>query len=135
MTLDWSATYVGTLYRDEDLGADGCHCWGLLRLVFRQEKGVELPGYAGVSPDDVSDIDAIVQEEIAAMHWQRVERPQAFDAALFRRGRHDSHIGIMIDRRHMLHSDREAGAAIVERIDTGRWASSLVGFYRHKDLI
>lgn len=135
MTLDWSAAYVGTVYRDKDLGAAGCHCWGLLRLAFRQEKGIELPGYEGVSPDDVSDIDAIVRDEIVAGHWRRVEQPQAFDAALFRRGRHDSHIGIMIDRRHMLHSDREAGAAIVERIDTGRWASSLVGFYRHKDLI
>lgn len=131
----WSAAYVGTVYLDKDLGAAGCHCWGLLRLVYRQEKGILLPDYEGVSPDDVRDIDALVHDEIDAGHWHRVERPQEFDAALFRRGRHDSHIGIMIDHRHMLHSDREAGAAIVERIDTGRWATSIVGFYRHKDLI
>lgn len=135
MTLHWSAGYVGTVYLDKDLGAAGCHCWGLLRLVYRQEKGIELPGHEDVSPDDARDIDEIVHGEISAGRWQRMDRPQEFDGALFRRGRHDSHMGIMIDRRYMLHSDREAGAAIVERIDTGRWASSFVGFYRHKDLI
>jgi cell wall-associated NlpC family hydrolase len=133
--LNWSAGYVGTVYSDKDNGAAGCHCWGLLRLVFRQEKGIELPDFETVSPDDVDEIAALIHGAVDLGLWRRVDRPQAFDGALFRRGRHDSHVGVMIDRRHMLHSDREAGAAIVERIDAGRWASSFVGFYRHKDLI
>lgn len=133
--MHWSAAYVGTLYLDEDKGADGCHCYGLLRLVYSKEKGIELPAFAEVSPDAVRKIADLTHDAIDLGIWRRVQQQGEFDAALFRRGRHDSHIGIMIDRRHMLHSDREAGAAVVERIDSGRWASSLVGFYRHRDNI
>lgn len=133
--MHWSAAYVGTPYADEDRGAAGCHCWGLLRLVFAGERGIILPSYTTTGPDDMADIAGLAHGEIAAGQWAGVERPQEFDAALFRRGRHDSHIGVMIDTRHMLHSDRQSGAAIVERIDTGRWASAFAGYYRHRDLI
>lgn len=133
--LNWSAGYVGTVYSDKDNGAAGCHCWGLFRLVFRLEKGIALPAYDDVSPEDVRDIARLVHGALDAGDWFPVERAGEFDGALFRRGPFDSHMGVMIDRRHMLHSDREAGAAIVERIDTGRWTSAFVGFYRHKDLI
>lgn len=132
--LHWSASYVGTPYADDDRGAAGCHCWGLLRLVFAQERGIALPSYQATSPDDLADIAGLARGEIAAGQWVRVAPARTFDAALFRRGRYDSHIGVMIDARHMLHSDRQAGAAIVERIDTGRWASAFAGFYRHRDL-
>lgn len=135
MTLNWSAGYVGTVYSDTDNGAAGCHCWGLFRLVFRQEKGIDLPSYNDVSPEDARDIARLVHGALDNGEWLPVDRAREFDGALFRRGPFDSHMGVMIDRRHMLHSDREAGAAIVERIDTGRWASAFVGFYRHKDLI
>lgn len=135
MGMHWSAVYVGTPYADGDHGAAGCHCWGLLRLVFARERGIALPNYTTTGPDDLAVIAGLARGEIAAGQWVRVERACEYDAALFRRGRYDSHIGVMIDARHMLHSDRQSGAAIVERIDTGRWASAFAGFYRHRDLI
>lgn len=133
--MHWSASYVGTPYLEEDRGKEGCHCYGLLRLVFHMEKCIALPAFPDVSPDDLRKIADLAHDAVKQGVWRRVDRQREFDAALFRRGRHDSHVGLMIDQRHMLHSDREAGAAIVERIDTGRWASSLLGFYRHQDII
>ncbi|KQS84117.1 MULTISPECIES: C40 family peptidase [unclassified Rhizobium] len=135
MTLDWSARYVGTPYLDHGRGADGCDCWGLVRLVLATERGIVLPSYDEVSPEELAEIAALVRDEVAAGTWSLRDRATALDVAVFRRGRYDSHVGVMVDQRRMLHSDKYAGGARVERIDSGRWASQFVGFYRHRDLI
>lgn len=135
MTLHWSAGYVGTPYVDHGRGADGCDCWGLVRLVLQQERQIDLPSYMEISPAEVREIASAIDGEVAAGAWQTVARPAAFDVAVFRRGRFDSHVGIMIDNRHMLHSDKQAGRACIERVDAGRWTSQFAGYYRHRDLI
>lgn len=135
MTLHWSASYVGTPYVDHGRAADGCDCWGLVRLVYAREKHILLPSYVEVSPEELAEINTIVRKEIDTGIWFKVDDPREFAVAVFRRGRHDSHVGVMVNERQMLHSDKYAGGARVERVDTGRWASQFVGYYRHRDLI
>ncbi|MCV9960379.1 C40 family peptidase [Pararhizobium sp. BT-229] len=135
MMLHWSAAYVGTPYVDRGREAGGCDCWGLVRLALAQEKRIVLPSYDEVSPEELAEIAALVRAEVEAGIWISVDDPHDFDVAVFRRGRFDSHVGIMVDGRRMLHSDKYAGGARVERVDTGRWTSQFVGTYRHRDLI
>lgn len=135
MTLHWSAAYVGTPYLDFGRTAAGCDCWGIVRLALFVMKGIVLPSYDDISPEELAEIDQIVHREVGSGVWVKVDARQEFDVAVFRRGRHDSHVGIMVDDRRMLHSDKHSGGARVERIDNGRWASQLVGYYRHRDLI
>lgn len=135
MKLHWSAGYVGIPYVDHGRAHDGCDCWGLIRLVLWQEKAIELPSYNDVSPAELAEIATVVRAEVESGTWLNVAEPSEFDAAVFRRGRYDSHVGIMVDGRRMLHSDKYAGGARVERVDTGRWTSQCSGYYRHRDLI
>ena len=132
--MHWSAAYVGVPYVEHGRTIDSCDCWGLLTLVFGREKGIALPSYSEVSPKEMAEIERLARGEIDDGTWVEVERGRAFDAALFRQGRFDSHIGIMIDGRQMLHSDRRSGTARIDRIDAGHWRDQFAGFYRHKDL-
>lgn len=133
--MHWSAAYVGTPYVDHGRSLKGCDCWGLVCEIYRAELDTALPSYSDVSPLDRKEIALRVRAETESGLWRRVEKPQEYDVAVYRRGPHDSHVGIMIDARQMLHSEKQAGGAHVERIDRGRWTPQLVGFFRHRSLI
>ena len=53
--------YVGLRYlaggRDVDGEVSGVDCWGLVRLVYEREFGINLPGHDGVNRDTTSDED------------------------------------------------------------------------------
>lgn len=132
MSHHWSAAYVGIPYVAHGRTAGGCDCWGLVRLVLEAERKIALPSYDEVSPQELAEIARLARGAVDAGIWIEVDAAAQFDAALFRRGRCDSHVGVMVDATRMLHSDRAASR--VERIDTGRWRDTFAGFYRHKDL-
>lgn len=137
MTLHWSAAFVGIPHVESSGGSHrtGLHCYGLARLVWRARAGIRVPSYANVSAAERAEIDRLVHGEIDASQWVAVSEARELDAVLFRNGEFDSHIGVMIDAIRMLHSDRQAGASRIERVDVNRWHDRFVGFYRHRRLL
>jgi hypothetical protein len=105
--------------------------WGLVVLVYRECLGVELPQYLGYgSVDEHAEIAALIAGAEASPLWRPVPGvPAPFDVAVFRRGRWDSHLGLIVQPGLMLHMEGEDCAKLV-RIDTGRWASRLRGVFR-----
>jgi cell wall-associated NlpC family hydrolase len=136
----WTHAYVGTPYRDLGRGFDGVDCWGLVRLVYRHELHIELPGYDGayVSGDEQAEIAAIVAGAAASDAWTGVdifsEPSRPFDVAVFRRGRLDCHVGVVIGGGLMLHVARD-DCVKVESYRQGQWRHRLAGVYRHRDMV
>lgn len=128
---DWNK-YVGLPHLPHGRDWDGVDCWGLVRLVFREERGVRLPSYVGRCPalDESRDLASLITSERDAGPWEKVEHPQPFDVLLFRVGAYETHVGVAVDAHHMLHSFGGAGAVIV-RVDSARWKTRLVGVYRY----
>jgi len=128
----WSARYLGIPYRPLGRDADGADCWGLLRLVHAAELGIELPAHDGsyASDHDAAGIAALIEGAPDWADWREVEAPEPFDAALFRRGPHRSHVGIVVRPGMMLHM-AETGARI-EDYRLPRWSGRLTGSYRHR---
>ncbi|MDP3340486.1 C40 family peptidase [Frigidibacter sp.] len=127
----WSGKYLGVPHRDLGRDRTGADCWGLLRLVYAAELGVELPSYAGAyhSAAEAAEIAALIDGAEDWTEWQPVTAEQPFDAALFRRGSHRSHVGIIVRPGLMLHM-AETGARI-EDYRLPRWSGRLTGLYRH----
>lgn len=127
----WSARYLGLPHRDLGRDITGADCWGLLRLVYAAELGVDLPCYAGAyhSAAEAAEIAALIDGAKGWADWQPVSAEQPFDAALFRRGAHRSHVGVIVRPGLMLHM-AETGARI-EDYRRPRWSGRLTGLYRH----
>ncbi|MDI6026711.1 NlpC/P60 family protein [Corticibacterium sp. UT-5YL-CI-8] len=129
----WSAALVGLPYVPRGRTLEGFDCWGCVRLALASA-GVSVPAYDGVDPEDTATKSRLFQQGAGTDAWRRVSAPAEFDVALFRMGRHDSHVGIVVSPTQMLHADRRAGQSVVESFDSVKWANRLVGFYRHMDI-
>ncbi len=133
MTMHWSATYVGIPWRDRGRDRQGCDCWGLARLVYVDHLRIALPSYAEAYPstEEMREIDGLIRGALLAGPWIEVDRPAEFDLVLFRRGRFDSHVGIVAGRETMLHMVW-LDAAKAERWSGPIWQRRMRGFFRHE---
>lgn len=124
----WSDRYLGIPWSREDQGASGTHCWGLVRLVYAEVLDIELDDF-GAARTRVENA-AIVADRRRRWPWREVAQPLAFDVVVFRRGRIDDHIGVMVGPRLMLHVDI-GGEAIVDDVHAPEWRCRLSAFHRH----
>lgn len=135
--MHWSADYVGIPQRDHGRTRAGCDCWGVVRLIYAERLGIHLPSYAEgyASTEERAEIEALIIGAAAAGPWKPIPSRAAheFDLALFRRGRFDSHIGIVVAPGRMLHM-MGGDAAKIEAFASPAWERRLRGIWRHESL-
>jgi cell wall-associated NlpC family hydrolase len=116
----WPSRYVGRPFDDHD-GAQGAHCWGLVRRVFEAERGILLPAYGAISASDMVAMAREVRDAIAHGPWMMVPAGQEteFDVALFNgwvtypdgdERYEPNHVGIFALARNVLHVERATAA-------------------------
>ena len=127
------SNYVGIPFVDKGREASGLDCWGLVRLWYRQERCIDLPCYADIYTDtqDERPISDEIKRAIDA-EWIKIESKHARegDVIILRMRGVPMHVGIVTKRGYMLHCEEGVGVAL-ERYDSARWASRVVGFVRY----
>lgn len=103
--MKWWTEYIGIPFRDHGRDRDGCDCWGLVRMVYADHFGLELPSYAGAYRDiaDGDGLSRAVEQILPA--WRSAE-PEEFAVALIRFHGGRLHVGVMADIGRMLHVER-----------------------------
>lgn len=133
--MDLSA-YIGLPFEDCGRDRNGLDCWGLVRLVLREQWGIEVPSWHTdyADPDERAAISTLIEARKDGA-WLPVApgQTQAGDVVLLRWGRHVCHVGILVEPRVMLHIQRGFDAAL-ERLDSPVWVHKVHSFWRHKDL-
>ena len=125
----WSTDYLGLPYAPRGRSRAGVDCWGVVWLVLPAH-GRPVPSYEGEysSSEERQEISGLIDG--AKRLWQRVDQAKEFDLVTFRRGRHESHIGVVVRPGMMLHITQDKPSCI-ERYDAGYWANRLTGIWRH----
>src|SRR5260370_22375176 len=140
--MHWAARYVGIPFADEGHDFSGCHCWGLVHLILKNEAGIQTPTYAEISGLDLIRATRAFRAAISADAWRKVEAPlRIFDCLLIsatvkvdRRGiRVDGHVGILIAPDRVLHVEQATHAVHVELTHVSV-RHRILNFYRHRDL-
>lgn len=129
--MSWSATYVGLPYLDHGRDRRGVDCWGLARLVYRDELGIDLPSYTGLyaSAEELSEVHAALADDQARSPWRKVDEAEPFDLFELRCGAFHTHVGVAVNASLMLHV-HAGGSVCIERL-APRWSSRIAGIYRH----
>lgn len=121
--------YLGIPYVPHGHTHAGVDCWGLVRLVYAERYGIELPTPERYDPLDGAAVAGLVAGPMRD-EWRLTEAPQVGDVVLLRVMGYPSHIGLLCAPGAMLHA-REGHAVCVERLDTGAWKHRLVAYYTH----
>ncbi|MCK5020951.1 MAG: C40 family peptidase [Candidatus Peribacteraceae bacterium] len=124
--------YIGIPYQvrgrniDHDNGLD---CWGLVRLWYRDNFGVDLDSYIAEyqTLKERELIASIVERE--SVDWIQVIVPVCGDIVLWQVGQHWMHIGVMVREDSFLHVLGKAGSTM-EKITSLRWKTRPRKFFR-----
>jgi cell wall-associated NlpC family hydrolase len=131
--MSWVNTYIGIPFVDLGRTAQGFDCWGAARLVYKQELNISLPSYVDgyACADERNEIAGLISDAQSTGPWRkRTGSAHPFDLLVFRRGKYQSHIGVAVDARLMLHVVAEDQAK-VERFNQPRWQSRLIGAFQY----
>ena len=131
----WAARYIGLPFLEHGRDLYGLDCWGLVRLVLKDEFHINVPSYVEnySSTTAVEEIGDLVPH--VAQNWQHISLGQERlgDVLVMRMCGQPMHVGLILGRDRMLHIEQGINSAI-EPYLSARWEKRLTGIYRHKDL-
>lgn len=127
----WSNKYLNIPFKPEGREIDGLDCWGLARLVYREEFGIELPSFAGEYDIDDPKLlhEIIVQQK---ENWEPLNQPEAGCLVVFRMFGAESHIGIAVSPTQFLHT-REKYTSAIENFSSLEWKNRIVGYFKYQE--
>jgi cell wall-associated NlpC family hydrolase len=132
MNMRWCEKYVGLPFVDHGRTMDGVDCWGLVRIVMKNERNIDLPSYGEISATELLTVTKTISTEANREPWHTVKKPQTFDVVLMR-GK-PLHVGIMVSNTQVLHVE-EATASVLLPITHNAIKQRIVGFRRHRNLL
>lgn len=134
--FDWVGQYIGIPFSMHECSHEGCNCWTLVALIYREQFNIELPTYSRLYENLTSKNNVELAEVIRTQYgdWTEVDKPLPGDAILLRIAGMNCHVGLVINRREMIHV-LQGTHTTRERFDTTLWKHRVAGFYRHKERI
>ena len=126
----WYNKYVGIPYKDNGRDLAGLDCWGLVRLVYSQEYGIELPSF---STDYTGAADLETTAELISINkenWQKSQNRIVGSVVLFKVFKTETHVGIYVGNNKFLHA-RQGHASVIESLDATTWKNRLVGYFEY----
>ncbi len=120
--------YIGLPFKDGGRDFDGVDCWGLVRLVWKEEYGIIMPdmgdAYSSAFARGEVGKTAIMLESGEwnedVSHLPR----RLFDVLVFSFGTLDLHVGLWVADGEMLHVMRGMDT-VIERCNTNKWQKRL----------
>lgn len=125
----WSNNYIGIPFKYKGRTEEGLDCWGLARLIYKNEYNITLPSFS----DEYSDSDTARIEELIAQYkegWESIDTPSEGTAVLFKIMGRESHIGIAISGTHFIHA-REGYDSAIEAFESPYWKRRIVGHFKY----
>jgi cell wall-associated NlpC family hydrolase len=130
----WSNDYIGIPFVARGADRGGVDCYGLVRLVFRERLGIDLPSFAEsyLTTRESADIAALLSDARQSPEWAPIApgTEREFDVALCRIGDFASHVAVVIGGGRMIHADHKSGVQTIRYRD-GIWSRRIVAFARH----
>jgi len=125
--------YINLPYKYEGRDFDGVDCYGLLYLIYKNERNIILPEYNYPEEWAKMGYNYIEDETRHTLHWEKVGKPyKVFDVIILYASLKRvvaNHLGIYIGNDKFIHILNEKYNSMVERLS--RWESRLYGVWRY----
>lgn len=141
MVPKWVDQYIGIEFSEKGMTRDGLNCWGLVRLILREQFHVRgLPDYAEHYAG-TRDTDALARlfSDESEKDWVRIGGPGDLrgvgigDVPLYRVGRMPSHVGLIVAPATMIHIEQGIDSVLTP-FSGLEWGRRLLGVFRHRSM-
>ncbi len=127
----WANSLIGIPYKLKGRTESGCDCYGLAILTYRKMLGISLQEELQYPDDpDFSEEAQVAIDSHTRSFFQKVDKPEIFDLAIFKIYGIRSHVGIMINDSQFLHTYAGIDSNIGNLGDKN-WERRFDGFYRY----
>lgn len=121
--------YIGIPFLTHGRTWHGCDCWGIVRLFYECEKGIELPALTGYTDTaDSQSISQIISEEKS--DWIQTNTPKQGDVVVLKIAGRETHVGIYLSKNRFLHCFKGLNSCI-EKLNNPKWVNRISGVYRY----
>ena len=130
----WYNNYIDIPYKDGGRDRAGLDCWGLVRLVYSDQYGIELPSFS-TAYSTVKDTART--GELIAQHkeqWEPLTQPEPGCVVLMRVLGSETHVGVYIGEDKFLHI-RSGANSVVESISSAKWQHRIVGYFKYTEKV
>ena len=130
----WCNDYIKIPFTDKGRDRQGCDCWGLARLIYKEKLGIDLPALLNYdSTKDSQSISDLYEGE--RFNWQEIERgnEEPFDLLVFKILGFPTHIATVVQKGLMIHCEKGCGTHVSDYNREKQWCTRLVGVYRYVD--
>lgn len=130
----WTYELLGIPWSPDGVTLETFSCWGLLRYVYKTQKGIELPEVQGFDFSSILDCRKAVESSIPS--WVRTKTPKNLSAvALSRSTKFVHHVGIWLeaDGGVILHCHEVSGVVIETPASMAAQGWKTIDFYDHRN--
>lgn len=133
MTVDFTK-YIGVPFLDNGRTLErGCDCWGLARIIWRDEFGFSVPSNLGqYAVNDFNSMNVLVERDLPQWNEIKSGDERTGDGVLMRLAGIPVHVGIVVEKGVMIHTHRGINS-VLEKYESPRWVNRVMGIYRHVD--
>lgn len=125
----WWNKYIGTPFKEKGRDQNGVDCWGLLRIVYKNELGIDLPDYLECyeSTNDKEVLSSLISRE-KDQKWEPIDKPTEFSALVLKMDGVPFHVGVYTHDGKFIHCARGSNT-VHEKINSFRWRNNVAGVY------
>jgi len=120
--------YIGVPFEDRGESLNGADCYGIIRLIYRNELAIEIPSFHSSCHSTKAIFSDYIKQ--ISQFWQLSKEPNLYDVVAMA---HDpihprvvQHFGVYLGNGKMLHTLETAGSHIVNIDDMSYF---IKGFY------
>jgi len=109
---EWVKKYIGIPFVSNGRTMDGCDCYGLVRLVFRNEYNIELPELSDNYADalNVHETARLFAENLPVLAGEKIAAPREKAVVVITEHGVAAHIGIAAGGGYVLHTGFKTGS-------------------------
>jgi len=128
---EWVKNYIGIPFVSNGRVKEGCDCYGLVRLVLRNEYGIELPELSGNYADalNVEETARLFAEHRPVLAAKKINAPEEKAVAVITEHGEAAHVGIAAGGGYILHTGIKTGSVCQRETHPGL-RGRIEGYYR-----
>jgi len=128
---EWVKNYIGIPFVSNGRAKEGCDCYGLVRLVLRNEYGVELPELSDDYENalNVAETARLFEEKKPVLAVEKLTEPGERAVVIITEHGRPCHLGIVAGNGYILHTGVKTGSVCQRETHPGL-RGRIEGYYR-----